>query len=71
MIRLFVFSLMVWSLGAMGFLLVALSDLAFARTFSKFPRRLLLCAIWPLALFSASGRAVLWHVTRETQELKK
>jgi hypothetical protein len=69
MIRFFVFALMAWSLGALGFLLVALSDLAFSRRFAKFPRRLALCVIWPLALFSARGRAVLWLVTRETQEL--
>jgi hypothetical protein len=71
MIRLFIFSLMVWSLGGLGLLLVALSDLAFSKSFKAFPKRLALILVWPLALFSARGRAALWHVTRETQELSK
>lgn len=67
MIRLFVFFLFVWGLGAMFFLLIALSDLAFGRSLRAVPLRLLLCVVWPLALFSSRGRASLFAVFKQTQ----
>lgn len=67
MVRLFVFFLCVWGLGALFFLLIALSDLAFARSFRVLPLRLLLCVGWPLALFSSRGRASLFGVFKQTQ----
>ena len=67
MSRLFVFFLFVWSLGALFFFLVALSDLAFARSFRALPVRLLLCVGWPLALFSSRGRVSLFYVFKQTQ----
>lgn len=71
MIRLFVFFLFVWGLGALFFFLVALSDLAFTRSFRVLPLRLLLCAGWPLALFSSKGRASLFAVFKQTQVRSK
>lgn len=67
MIRLFVFVMVAWGMGALFFFLIALSDLAFSRRFKAFPKRLLVCIVWPLALFSARGRAALFHVFKQTQ----
>jgi hypothetical protein len=71
MYRFFVFFLMIWSLGALLFIVIALSDLLFTRAWPAFFRRLQLAIIWPLALFSQKGRDSLFHVFQKSQEQSK
>ena len=73
MIRLFLLFLFAWGMGALFFFLVALSDLAFSKqgTFRIFLKRVALCAVWPLTILSAAGRAQLFHVFVKTQEQEK
>lgn len=71
MIRLFLFLLWVWGLGAIAFSVVALSDLIFRGEWRGFLKRLALCVIWPVALLSANGRALLFRLFRVTQEPSK
>jgi hypothetical protein len=69
MIRIFLFLLWAWGMGLIFFVIVALSDLAFTGKFKNFGKRLVVCSVWPLALFSSKGRGTLFRVFRKTQEI--
>lgn len=53
-----------WALGALGFLLNALSALTYSKNKTKRLKALLMtpifCALWPLAICSPAGRRVLF-----------
>jgi hypothetical protein len=65
----FTSALRVWLAIAILLAIIAVGDLVFSpeHSFTAFAKRLLLSALWPLALFTAAGRKTLLRGFRPTQ----
>jgi hypothetical protein len=65
----FTSALRVWLAIAILLAIIAVGDLVFSpeHSFKAFAKRLLLSALWPLALFTAAGRKTLFKGFRPTQ----
>ncbi len=65
----FTAALRVWLAVAIVLAVIALGDLVFssAHSLRAFAKRLLLSALWPLALFTDAGRKTLFRGFRPTQ----
>jgi hypothetical protein len=65
----FTSALRVWLAVAILLAMIAVADLVFSpkHSFAAFAKRLLLSALWPLALFTDAGRKTLFRSFRPTQ----
>lgn len=65
----FTSALRVWLAVAILLAMIAVAELLFSpdHSFTGFAKRLLLSALWPLALFTAAGRKTLSRGFRPTQ----
>jgi hypothetical protein len=65
----FTLALRVWLAVAILLAMIAVGELVFSpdHSFTGFAKRLLLSALWPLALFTAAGRRTLFRGFRPTQ----